>query len=403
MIALLSEVDYHIKESQTYPIEVFTDLLSSPGIAVQAIKKIPDHIIADRIATSNIYVDNYIKSAELFNEAGSVTNSPGFVMLVTLLEAVFRFKNIDFNGVKFNRGEEGMLQPSHSRERSSVDLRQKPQIVHKKSNSISDSSSIKPALAPIIYEKPGRISPEKSLPQIQAVKSFEVSLVEDSECIEETNFMDSKGFLLGKFFSKMGMSKKGMMERDKSPTKEFLNRSMECIPEDVQRSHYIKIKKISRPSSTTPRSRSSRKRNEHSILSMTFSSNKITAKSEVEKLKQKKILLGSRFYKKIDEKFIEYLADKMKKNPRDLKTLKSLNYEEYLKKKNHFIMMNKSMWVNETLRHIEASDMLLSLNENDLNQETKHDAMLEHLGQDKHIAMLIRRAEQIENLSRKSR
>ena len=404
LIALLSEVDYHIKESQNYPIEVFIDFLASPGIVVQAIKKIPDHILAERIAPRKLYLDNFSKSAEIFNEAGSVTNSPGFVLLVGLLEAVFTFKQIEFNSARFNKVEGMQVLANHSRERMSLDLKQCTQSVHRKNKSISDCSAIRNIPVKEGDERYAREAVEKCRQESQGIKSFEVPAIEHVDFGgEETNFMEAKDFLLGKFLAKMGISKKGIMEREKSPTKEFLNRSMEYIPEDVQRSHYIKIKKLSRPSSTTPRSRSSRKKHERNILTTTISSNKITAKYEVEKLKQKKILLGSRFYKKIDEKFIEYLADKMKKDPRDLKILKSLDFEEFSKKKNHLIIMNKSMWVNETLRHLEASDLLISLNENDLNQETKHEAMLEHLGQDKHIAMLIRKAEQMETASRKTR
>lgn len=45
----MAKVDYHIKESKNFPIEVFIEYLSSPGIVVQSIKKLPELLSNDKI------------------------------------------------------------------------------------------------------------------------------------------------------------------------------------------------------------------------------------------------------------------------------------------------------------------------------------------------------------------
>ena len=178
---------------------------------------------------------------------------------------------------------------------------------------------------------------------------------------------------------------------------------MEYIDESIDSASYIKGKRVNRPTSATSRSISSSKQSEKSILAEYGSNKKLINKPNIDDIKQKNFLLGSRFYAKIDTKFMETLCEKMKKDPKDLKMLKTFNFEVYTKKKNHYILMNKTQWVNETLRYLETCDLLICMNENDLNQDAKHDAMLNHLNQDKHLASLIRKAEQNEVSSRKSK
>ena len=185
----------------------------------------------------------------------------------------------------------------------------------------------------------------------------------------------------------------------KAPLKDYFNRSMESIEPTVEPVGYIAVKKTERPSSATPTSRNIR-RIPRAIVLAENKSNKTLDKKMVG-FKQKNYLLGSRFYKKIDNKFVEFLSEKLKKDTFELKKLKKSNFEEYSKRKNVFITKNKEKWVNETLRYLETSDLLTAVSENDLNQDAKHDAMLDHLSQEKHIASLIRKAEQMEVLSRR--
>ena len=365
------------------------------------------------------YIDNISKALELFNQIDIVTNFQSFNLLVSLFEAIFLFKGLEYKNLIY-KNEERCSFINHSRENLSLDISKTQVVRQRRVNSISESSSTQVPILSLQELKsspkaspskisprktsPRKISPEKYRSQPQVIhKFFEEKLIENIDINDDSSFMDSKNILLDQFFSKMGLSKLKITEREKSPLKEFLNKSMECPKECTEIKNYIKVKKTNRPSSATPRSMSSRQKSNKNILVEYGSNKKIVNKPNIDDIKQTNFLLGSRFYAKIDAKFIETLCEKLKKDPKDLKTLKTINFEEYSKKKNHYIMMNKNQWVNETLRSLETSDMLVSLNENDLNQDTKHEAMLNHLSQDKHIASLIRKAEHFEISSRKSK
>jgi hypothetical protein len=54
LIALLCELDSHIKETANYPIQVFLDYINSPGLVVQSIKRIPEYLMAEKIPQSNV-------------------------------------------------------------------------------------------------------------------------------------------------------------------------------------------------------------------------------------------------------------------------------------------------------------------------------------------------------------
>jgi hypothetical protein len=189
--------------------------------------------------------------------------------------------------------------------------------------------------------------------------------------------------LLEKFYKKMGISEAEIIEREKSPAKVFLNCSIENFQTNDNRS-YIKSK--GRPSSLTPTSSHSR----------TLTENKNFRQEKIEDLKKTQFLLGSRFYKKIDQKFVDTLLDKMKKESFDLKRLRKNSFEEYSKKKNLMIAANKEKWVVDTVRYLETSELLVPSNENDLGQDVKHDAVLAHLSNEQHVGALVRRAEQLE-------
>ena len=84
-----------------------------------------------------------------------------------------------------------------------------------------------------------------------------------------------------------------------------------------------------------------------------------------------------------------------------IKKLRTVNFEEYMKRKNLYIAANKNKWVIDSLRYLETSDLLVPTNENDLGQDKRHDALLEHLNNEQHVASLVRKADQLELASRR--
>jgi hypothetical protein len=49
LLALLAEVDYHIGHCLEFTVEMFFEYISTPGIVVQTVKRIPEMIFNDRI------------------------------------------------------------------------------------------------------------------------------------------------------------------------------------------------------------------------------------------------------------------------------------------------------------------------------------------------------------------
>lgn len=217
----------------------------------------------------------------------------------------------------------------------------------------------------------------------------------------QSEFMQSKSELLSKFYTKMGISQADILKREKSPLKDFLNHSQDFTPSMSEQNFYIKPKSSARPSSVTPRSTSSSHSKSHSKVFKEHKSNKSITKESIEDIKKTQFLLGSRFYKKIDQKFVEKLLEKMKRESLEVKKMRTVNFEEYVKRKNQFIAENKKRWVVETLRYLETSDLLVPANENDLGQDARHDALLGHLSQEQHVSSLVRKAEQMEIASRR--
>ena len=111
-------------------------------------------------------------------------------------------------------------------------------------------------------------------------------------------------------------------------------------------------------------------------------------------------MVGSRFYKKIDEKFIEILLEKMKKDPKEFSKLKICNFEDFNRKKTEYITLNKAIWVKETIKLLQNPNILLK-NENDSLFDTKNEALFEYLSQEKNISVLVSKCEQQEIILRK--
>ena len=200
LIALLNDVDYHIKESQNYPVEVFYEYISSPGIVVQTIKRIPDLIATERIPQRNFYTESYLRSLEFFNEAKLVTNNPGFVLLVELLESIFKYKELITKDIQFKETEE-IIVSRHKRKNLSLDLDSvASSACQRRLNSISDLSQL--STLKTIEDLPSRRSFEKEKISVvlKPVKT-KVSIKP-----KKAGFMDSKNILLEKFFMRMGIN-----------------------------------------------------------------------------------------------------------------------------------------------------------------------------------------------------
>ena len=95
------------------------------------------------------------------------------------------------------------------------------------------------------------------------------------------------------------------------------------------------------------------------------------------------------------------LSEKMKKDTKELKRLKDSNKEEYTKKRNEFLQVNKEKWVKEVLESLRSNEVALPSSENDSHQQVKHEALCEYLNQEKNFFPLISKAEHIELGSRK--
>ena len=362
---------------------MFFEYISTPGIVVQTIKRIPDLVLNDRIPTGMNYLESYSQAIELFNQAKMISKFPGINIIAALLKTVFEYKNLAFENLEIV-GEaekdikEKMKTPEKLKNFEKVEvkekIKEKTRPSHRRTVQSADLSN---KALPCINILPPEDPPYQYIPYKTPCKAGE-------------EFMQSKSMLLQKFFSKMGLQQSQIIEREKSPAKDYLNRSIEMDFSNLDSGNYIKAKSGKRPKSVTPVS-SSRARTLNETKSRTTLN-----KEKIEDIKKTQFLLGSRFYKKIDHKFIETLVEKMKRESMELKRLKKSNFDEYKKKKNQFIASNKDKWVVDTIRYLETSELLVPNNENDLGQEAKHDAVLAYLSNEQLVASLVRRAEQME-------
>ncbi|OMJ65265.1 hypothetical protein SteCoe_38663 [Stentor coeruleus] len=189
---------------------------------------------------------------------------------------------------------------------------------------------------------------------------------------------------------------------DRSPLQDIINKSFQCSKPVIETKGHAHIKQFNKPFSVTPhldpKVNIARELEKKIILE-----NKVKtpmAKTKIEELRRKNIMIGSRFYKRLEEKFIEIFLEKMKKEPRDLKKLSMLNSDDYTKRKRDHIQNNKEAWAKDTIKVLKNTEFSEN-NENEFLTETKHNAFVEYINQEKNISQLIFRAEQIELATRK--
>lgn len=310
-------------------------------------------------------------SLKIFNTIEFVTNSPGFVLLFNMMKEVFFRSFTDFVpvGVTFIAHTEAFIEP----------LKNKFAKNEKKFG-----------LTLRTIEKP-KLSTENV--NFEKIIDYKTSVNEDlsqtlnfSECSAElTPFSESKNTLLGKFFSKMTQEKPEISE------------ICEKIEPQLEEKYFfepnfIKIKN-SRSDSITPRSQSSKQESEKKLFQeFAFNPNSFKKIHRAQESKIKKIIIGTRFYKKIDEKFLELLSEKMKK---DLARLKQSSPQTYLQKKAQNIQENKAKWVDEAISDLKSSKSLFPNNENDSHLQVKNEALLEYLRHEKTLSLLISKAESL--------
>lgn len=322
-------------------------------------------------------------SREIAEKADFLLGSPGFVLLVSLLNAVYEYKGLA--SVNFPSSTEFFRSKTVKKLNSSVSDIKKPPIRPVRSHLKAESFSM-----------PLNTSKEQALDS--PVDQFETTeFLKFSYDNGSGEFQDSKKILLDRFFNKMNTSEVSESFEVRSPLKSLLNKSIEIVKSLEKPASNIKIKPSNRPSSTTPKMTQ-----KIEVELKTKEPRLVMANSQkIQELKLKNIMIGSRFYKKVSEKFVEVLIGKMKKEPKELKKLKTANPEEYAKKKNEYILLNKNSWVKETLKSLETSEFSNIHNENFSLKETKREALSEYLSQEKNLIPLITKAEQFELSQRK--
>jgi wyosine [tRNA(Phe)-imidazoG37] synthetase (radical SAM superfamily) len=110
-------------------------------------------------------------------------------------------------------------------------------------------------------------------------------------------------------------------------------------------------------------------------------------------------MIGTRFYKKIDEKFLKLLLEKMKKDSKELLKAKLKDFDDYSKSKVVFIEENKEKWVKEAVEELMTGEEF-----NDENEEIagfKRNALDEYLAQDKVVKLVFTKAQALEAAYRK--
>jgi hypothetical protein len=377
LIALLADIDYHIKESSHYPIETFIEYVSSPGIIVQNIKRLPDLIVEEKVPLSKLYLESILAAYEIFNKIQTVSNSTGHLLLAGLLAGIFRLQGLDVPCISFASPSVKTVRKLNS---SFIDTKNssKPSKIRKKTESLSISSIPKPSedTYPKTLENSIAISLNQTCELPVSSKTFE-------------GYQNSKKILLDKFISKMSYPETPKQNNLRNPFKE-LNKA------EIRQ---ISPMQFTRPLSATPRV-DLENIEKKSIGEYKYIKNLIP-KNRIGELNIKKIMVGSRFYKKIDEKFVEVMLGKLKKDTKDLIRAKNENFDEYLKKKSEVIQANKNNLIKETIITLENSEFFISSNENESLLETKLQAMQDYLSQEKNINRLVLRAERLEVSSRK--
>lgn len=404
-VAMMSDIEFQVKEPYN-ELDVFFDYISSPGIVIQSLRKMQMFIVNGKISESKNYIESVGNAHEIYSKIDTVTNSPGHMLLASLMDAIFKYKTLPAKAIKFVTVEDVKKDvPCFVGKEDVVETKiSNLGKTHTKTESLN-IQAISLITKEDSFSEP---SQDKSHTEIMVASPISpIGLINPTPTQDpSTSFKDSKRILLDKFFSRMQNPESFHIETssiDRSPLQSLTNKSFESSEPIPEPKGHISIKPPNRPSSTTPRL------GPKTIAGKDFDKkimadcrNKQGVKSKIEEFKRKNIMIGSLFYKKIDEKFIETLLEKMKKEPRDLKRLSYTNPEDYIKKKGIYIQNYKDIWVRETIKAIENSEFLNGNNENDSLGEMKHQAYLEYFGQEKTISQLVLRAEQLELASRKN-
>lgn len=310
-----------------------------------------------------------------------MTKTPEKALLASLLESVFNYKHLPCKKIKFVGATETIFTENNDK------------INFTENSMFLDTLQENPYSDPVsLNESPKNIQKKnESIEDIPLETYDNDANVEKSDDIDKNletteSFRDSKKVLLEKFFFKMnkpekisdfGFSRHGNELRSGFEVEKFDNTQVKGFNQGFQDNM-----------------------DSIGVESRIFNDNKGNkpAVSKGFKDTKQKIMLGTRFFKKIDEKFIEMMLEKMKKDTSELSELKSQDFEEYTRSKTEYIHSNKEKWLQEVSKSIETSELS---NENDSIFEIKHKAMLEYLSQEKNYLGLVLKAEQLELSSRK--
>lgn len=409
-IALMYDADYHIKNSGVYSLEVFLDYISSPGIVVQTLKKISMLIATDKISDSKEYLENIISSYEIFSKIDTVTSTPGHLLLASLLSTVYKFKGLSGKYIRFIKpNKEPIIKPKgcsncpyKSEKRLDgvlqdvrlglIEKKSKKQAkkVHSRAESVTIFSSAPMSKEDTFIETPL----DKSECEISFNKTIDPIFIHDIN----TAFKDTKKTLLDKFFSRMQNPLPITEDLLEKNSFQDLNKSSECLNSSNDTKNFTENKNNDRPCSVSPMLNSKNAIGKEADKK-TIGENKgkiAPGKSKIEEFKRKNIIIGSRFYKKLDDKFTEIIYGKMQKDMREIKKFQTSNLEEYIRKKADFILKNKDLWVKDTIKDLEKCGILYGNNENNSLVEIKHKAFVEYISQEKVISQLVFRAMQMD-------
>ena len=393
-LILISDIDDKLKDCKTDQINVLMNYISNASTAVQMIKRFPDLLRAQKFSQRKFYIESLENSLEVFNAIECATKLPGLVLLASVLELVYKFNEMDCISIIFTEQPETHNLDIATKKCPSLKISQKSE---KKEDEKSHSIRITPGIPHIKLEnlsETGKIS--KFDTEDYSIQTPNLCEISD----EFKTFKESKDSLLSQFFNRMN-------KEEAAEEKEPISREIiEKTPIDSERvlcdSSSIKVKCSSRPISNTPRSLMAKQGNEKVLLGeCNFNANTFRNTTRTQESKIKKIMLGTRFFRKIDEKFVQMLSEKMKKDTKELKRLKDSNTEEYTKKKTEFLQVNKEKWIKEVLGSLRNNETPLPSSENDSHLQVKHEALCEYLKQEKNIFPLISKAEHIELSSRK--
>ena len=404
LILLLKEVDHHLQESKIVFPEIVQEYFCSPGIVVQSIKSLTGFVLAGKIPESKIYVESFVKAHEVYMKVDAVLGSPGFDLLVSYLENLFKFKKMQSKFVRMLQGFEIEIYNRNRAEAKECrvkyvevtrDMKEMKEMTEMKDmKEIKENNEMskieKPQSVPENHPHPTLV-PRLPLPRPKhhpKSESCSIPLPSTLDTVLDPvtkttpprcspvpiSFQDSKKLLLDRFFNKMS-----------NPQFESFPLSDLCNQLNLDN----KFSSSTPYNSTTPRP-------EGTLSDLSRSSNH---KSKQDELKKKNLMIGTRFYKKIDEKFLKLLLEKMKKDSKELLKAKLKDFDDYSKSKVVFIEENKEKWVKEAVEELMTGEEF-----NDENEEIagfKRNALDEYLAQDKVVKLVFTKAQALEAAYRK--